>query len=705
MSENSWVLRGVDPDTRQLAVEEAERRGVSLADYLTEALLHGGGNAEDVSEAEFDVEAHPAEADESFFPPLPEPNFAVRHRIEALERRLGLSVGGLDSAVHALDSSVYGLAARVDETEALATDTAHSLNTGLQDLSGSLAALRKRLADAEDAAEALSENNDAAHDAIIERCAGLDQRLAGVERAARGAQDGVDALTEAHEALKHAVADDFSELARESAARLSAGLSELTAAADAAAEQADAAAAHLFRQLAELRESIEQRMEQSASETRGRMHAAFADAADRLAALAERVVDNERYSARTADQLRVQIANVEDGAQTALEEAAEALRQNDAALAAEVRGNAEDHRAALHATTSALSGELAELRDRHEGGMARLKLVDAAVSNTINDVALLRAAVEDRIEAAAGDARTVLAQVQGDWEARFEALTARTAAGERDAAQTHQALRHDIDRVETCTFAALEKLAQDVAGLDAAVAAKLARAAKNTETAIGDMRDQQVGALARLKLIDRAIGGEDMIAAAEAGAPPLAARLARLEEAVSQTGTDPALSLLQNQVMGLAAQLEGETDRASAQSEERLHNIELALADMRLERLSAPAETAATDHDAGAAMQALEQRMAGLEQRQAEAFESLRADIAHFVSANERRLAALETGGAQPQGDLAAEFEELRRRIEERVLGVELRSVRTMEQVCDTVALIEQRFLSNEPDEAEAKSA
>ena len=104
-------------------------------------------------------------------------------------------------------------------------------------------------------------------------------------------------------------------------------------------------------------------------------------------------------------------------------------------------------------------------------------------------------------------------------------------------------------------------------------------------------------------------------------------------------------------------------------------------------------------------MQALEQRMAGLEQRQAEAFESLRADIAHFVSANERRLAALETGGAQPQGDLAAEFEELRRRIEERVLGVELRSVRTMEQVCDTVALIEQRFLSNEPDEAEAKSA
>ena len=39
MSDSAWELKGVDPETRQQAVKEAQRLGVSLADYLTNKVL------------------------------------------------------------------------------------------------------------------------------------------------------------------------------------------------------------------------------------------------------------------------------------------------------------------------------------------------------------------------------------------------------------------------------------------------------------------------------------------------------------------------------------------------------------------------------------------------------------------------------------------------------------------------------------------
>ena len=39
MSENSWVLKGVEPEVREKAVAEAARLGVNVGDYLTDMLL------------------------------------------------------------------------------------------------------------------------------------------------------------------------------------------------------------------------------------------------------------------------------------------------------------------------------------------------------------------------------------------------------------------------------------------------------------------------------------------------------------------------------------------------------------------------------------------------------------------------------------------------------------------------------------------
>jgi hypothetical protein len=73
-------------------------------------------------------------------------------------------------------------------------------------------------------------------------------------------------------------------------------------------------------------------------------------------------------------------------------------------------------------------------------------------------------------------------------------------------------------------------------------------------------------------------------------------------------------------------------------------------------------------------------------------------DLAAPFTGIEHRLAELE------KYDIGIAFAELRARLEDRILGVEQRNVRTLEQLSDTVALIERRF-SAEDDEAIVQSA
>lgn len=215
MSEQSWVLKGIDPETREKAVAEAARRGVSLSDYLTDVVLQGAllehmhaPQAQEPAQTEPTAQA-------------PKENFVVRHRVEALERRLHLSVGGLDNAIHALDSSMFGLASRIDEVEVLAADTADNLEQSVNDVGVQLAALRKRIGDAEEQNGALNEAHEHWGIQAHERFEGIDQRIDGVEDAIRAAHTATAQVAVAHEALKYAVADDFSAFTRETSDRLS----------------------------------------------------------------------------------------------------------------------------------------------------------------------------------------------------------------------------------------------------------------------------------------------------------------------------------------------------------------------------------------------------------------------------------------------------------------------------------------------------
>jgi len=737
MSEHSWVLKGVDPETRQNAAAEAERRGVSLADYLTDVVLQNAlleqGAVQDSDPAGQDQSSAPAD------------NFAMRHRLEALERRLGLSVGGLDNAVHSLDSAVFGLAARVDEAEVLAAETADVLHSTLGDVANNFASVRKRLADAEDQTGALSDAHEVLRSDFAERTAVLGDRIDSVDDAVRATSTTAAQLAVAHEALKYAVADDFAAFAQDSTARLSAGLDEVRIAADAAAEQADAAVAHLIVELRAMREGLEQRVADDTAETRARVHAAFAEAAERMNSLSSRLSETERSSSQSAEQLRAQIADVEDGAQTALEETAESLRQAGAALAAEFARASRDHQTALESVHADLSNEVADVRERQAGGMARLKQVEAQATATAADLETLRTFVDRSLAVTAEDTRDAVA-----------ILAARLAHAETDAAENQQMALAETQRVEACTLAALEKLAQDRVMGDAALEHRLDQLTLATDTQIQHLRQHfenkldtqdatQSGALARLRLLDATIkdlgdvtGRLDHLEsdltdrAIDRGFDE---RLLRLEAQAENTGTETALAAMRGQLGALAAQFDASgqdesaaeqiedlrarlaafaaqgadvDDRlhgvtrmlgrltaqhadATTQSEERLRKLELAVADVRLDNYANPPES----------VNEVQQRVAALEARQAETFDVLRSDITNFIEDNTRRLEALEQGvDMAPSHEVAAEFQALRRRMEERILGVEQRSVRALEQVADTMAMLEKRFTGEELDAA-----
>jgi hypothetical protein len=331
--------------------------------------------------------------------------------------------------------------------------------------------------------------------------------------------------------------------------------------------------------------------------------------------------------------------------------------------------------------------------------------------------------------------------------------------------------------------------------LDAALEEMRAELAEVRNRAVNEvhlLREEHTGAVARLTLLDNALtrlegasisvnGRFDQIESALGGADPeLERRIAQLEYASANAETEQALTIVRRDVAALVERLDtlyadtalsdrltalqrglevyevkagdlseglqgiarmlnrvaAQSAETSQRAEDRAHQIEVALADLRLQVLSnndvksvasaiqtlqervtaselrqnAAIEAVRTSVDTGDAtrgMQTLQERMIAFELRQANAIEALRGDIARFVADNDRRLEALETRPAPAeQGDLAGEFETLRSRIEERVLGVELRSVRTLEQVVDTVALLEQRLLNTrESDEPEAQSA
>jgi len=730
MSEtSSWVLKGIDPSIRERAVEEAARLGVSVSDYLTDMVVRKAL----LDQLNGRDEAEPMQAlgeDAPMIAPLgdgPE-SYAVRHRLRGLERRL-------NAAVHTLDDSMLDLTSRMGEMEGVVGDTANALAQAQQENAAAFAGVQIDLTVVGDNIAALA----AAH---TDRAAGHDRRLDSVEMIARNADEACAELAEAQDALKHAVASDFAEFANDITGRLHATLAEVRHSASEAAAEADAAIAHLVAEFRHAREVLDARLDESAAETRARMHAAFADAAERLGALAERVVDNENQAARTTENLRAQILDAEDAAQTALEETAQSLRQADAALASDAIRRAHEQETALNDARVAFANEILVVRDDQTAQQQRIALLDAAFANTAANLAETREALVQRVSDGETQVRALLARAEADWNSRHNATHARLENVERVASHIRQTVNAEIERVEACTNVALEKLAADIARGDQDIGAQLTQLRGQADVENALLREGVAGALARATLLDGAVQRVENLAgpltqriaeieaalsaidqtlpkrvadletAAAAIDPSLTARVADLEAATEASRTlarhveaqDAKLADTAEQLQGMTRLLNrvaAQSGEVASNTEERVHAMEMALADLRLDHISAVSAERDSAHDL---VLALQDRVAGIETTQLNAIHTITTEIARFIEDNERRLAALEGPGVA-NNDLAAAFEALRKRVEDRIIGVETRSVRMLDQVADTVAMIEQRFITSQREDDIAKSA
>src|SRR5688572_7578866 len=110
MAVESWDLEGVDEATREQAQLEADRLGISLADFLTLA-LEGAPEAEQ---------------------PMIRRNgggaAAMRQRLDMIERRIQSANAGFEGAIGSLDQSLCDLAERFDDSETLHRETSGALD-------------------------------------------------------------------------------------------------------------------------------------------------------------------------------------------------------------------------------------------------------------------------------------------------------------------------------------------------------------------------------------------------------------------------------------------------------------------------------------------------------------------------------------------------------------------------------------------------
>jgi hypothetical protein len=159
----------------------------------------------------------------------------------------------------------------------------------------------------------------------------------------------------------------------------------------------------------------------------------------------------------------------------------------------------------------------------------------------------------------------------------------------------------------------------------------------------------------------------------------IAAAQARAEDAIDRL--DDAARML--------SRLAGQQADVELKAGERFGRIESALAELQ----ASASRPATPGEDFLEAHVALAQRIDAMDMRLVEAIVTLRADLTRLVDDSSQRLTGLEQAAAAADPyNIAVEFAELRRRVEERILGVEQRNVRTLEQLSDTVALLETRL-------------
>jgi localization factor PodJL len=625
-----WSVKGIDPKAREAAREAARRQGMTLGEWLNQAIMTQGltGPGDGGHEA----------------PPVDE-DWSVGHdkngtgsreadmvanlakRFEASDRRNQLAVAGLDRAMTTLDRSLLGLSARIDEAEATSAQSQQKLDAAAAATAAARTELAARVAAAEHAANSAAGDVKTLQQQVHERIqqaavraheqalratlpvlndlkAQQDRLAARIQSAEEdGRALSQEAQTEIR-ALKDTLNDRVGALSRTMQEQLAAPLSEMRSAhaslsariASAEAGSRDAANTAVAEMRA-MQQALAARIERTEQAASAQIHAAVSDMQSRQQSLVARL----------------------EAAETAAKDQATTLRQ-------------------------AAGAAIADLRNAQIGLQSRIKAVEETdrgggehVRKALDEVKAEQQALAARVDSSVQEARTEAASAFQTLDDSLKRMAERIAAAETNANSAIRSLEDTIAALSE-RAAGAETAQADAAALRDMVETRLDGMARQVATMVEEAQatlSQQV---------ESAVSGVN-VTALEGAIADVNRRLAGAERRQAQT------------IEAISAEIA----RMSETVERRLRAVE--------ER---------NDVAAAAAVR--------------ESFERLNTEIEQRFGAFEDRLAASDTREAAGMERMGEEIGRLSERLEDRFARAENRSAQAIEQVGEQVARMAERF-------------
>ena len=629
----NYGLKGIDPKVREAVREAAAREGLSLGEYLSQALQKQSAAApapaaSRLRSARLSAPAMEEEDEDDWHVPGSAPRGGdaqrVAQRIEAIERRTQLAVSGLDRAVSTIDRSVLGLAARIEEAEAVSRESSDRIAEALDHFRVAGDTLGGRLERAENDFEVTREALREAAAELTESKADLyaardrlEAQVSAAEEVARRAEAAANFLATELENRDAALGHKLGAL--EDAARQT--LIEARQAAEEAARQASMASSDAVTELRRLQESLSDRLSESETSTRRAIETAIQQTRAETHEVRESLSD---ISARIA--AAGQLAGDQAELISRIERAEAGARESTAGL------------------RQAAGAAIADLRNAQLSLAARLKQVE-----------------EQSGKAGAVDAHD-LRQAQTDIAERLAALEAKTRETPMEDAMN--AFSKRIDDISAKVNSAPKET--EVKTLDDALqrlAQRLAETESSANTAIRTL-EQTVSSLA---------------ARVEANGPETEALRSMLEQRLDTMGNDLAAQVhaaLENaQGAGLEDALADVNHRLAAAERRQAQTIEAI--SIEIKRMS----------------ESVDKRLRAVEARNDDAAASaVREELSRMATTLETRFDEIERREAAAFDRMGLEVGRLSERLEDRVGAVEVRSAQAIEQVGEQVARMAERF-------------
>ncbi|MBK8542743.1 MAG: SEL1-like repeat protein [Caulobacteraceae bacterium] len=627
----NWSVKGIDPKVREAAREAAARQGMSLGEYLNQALASGqlgGGGAQSQSQH---TPQQPSRA--------PRPRaFGTQHtdydgeddwgvnggasrtsdptrlaqRIESIERRTQLAVTGLDRAVSTIDRSVLGLAARIEDAEAASSEAAERISDALEQFRAAGETLSGRAADVED---------------VKHR---LEHQVAVAEEVARRAEAAASFLT-------NEMSNGGNILAQT--------LAEARTVAEEAARQATEASIDAVTELRRLQEQLSERLSDSEASTRRAIESAVAEVRTETS--------SETRGAREA--LLEEVVRLE-GEISKRVGAVDTLKAEQATLIGRIERAEAGARESTAGLRQAAGAAIADLRNAQLTLSARVKQVEDIAGGSGGGVDL-----------------TDVRQAQQDIAERLGALESKTDASPLTGALA--AFEARIASVEAATAnsstAKIDQIGETVESLDRALQRlndKLEETESTANTAIRHIEETVSSLGARIEQG----GGASM--ETEAVRAMLEQRLDTMAQSVREEITQELHAVLAGEE-GVEGALTDVNKRLAAAERRQAQTIEAI--SIEIKRMS----------------ETVDQRLRTVEARNDDAAASaVREELTRMSATLEQRFDDIERREAAAFDRMGLEVGRLSERLEERVGAVEQRSAQAIEHVGEQVARMADRF-------------